>query len=90
MYNKEIINKLLKQKQYHDNMIARYVKYKEFKIDCYFCNTIVNIHNLKQHLKGKNCTEMRNIILLEFPNRLNEFKLKLNELKKNIKYNKLE
>lgn len=89
MVNKIDLDKLLKQKKIHDELINRYRLHKEIKILCPFCNSLTNIWSIKNHLKGINCIDLRNIFLKEKPDMYDQLKIKINNLKKEIKYNKL-
>lgn len=86
MVKNKLIDILLKQKKYHDDLMNKYNKYKEIKIVCPFCNSETNIWSINNHLKGKNCLSLCEIYLKTKPEILDQLKIKINELKKQIKY----
>jgi len=88
MVNKKDIEILLKQKKYHDDLMNKYNRNKEVIIICPFCGSQTNIWSIKLHLKGKNCLSLCDIYLKTKPDMLDQLKIKINDLKKQIKYEK--
>ena len=86
MVNKQELNKLLKQKEYHDKIKEKYYIDKEVKIFCSYCNSLTNLWSLNTHMKGKKCKELKEILIKDKPEMIDQLKLKVNQLKKDLKY----
>ena len=82
------IEKLLKMKEYNERKNQEYKEKAQIKIECPYCFSISNIWSIGTHLNTKRCQEIKNIILKKEPEKEDQFKLKLNELKKKVKYKK--
>ena len=90
MVNKKILDKLLKQKEYHDKIKEKYYTDREVKIYCSFCGSLTNLWSLNNHMKGIKCMELKEILLKDKPEMMDQLKLKVNQLKKDLKYKKDE
>jgi uncharacterized membrane protein YgaE (UPF0421/DUF939 family) len=82
------IENLNKKIENYNKTINKYKKEKEIIVVCPYCGAYTNMWNLNHHLKTKNCLKIKDILLKNKPNIENDFILKLNEIKKDIKYNK--
>ena len=82
------IDKLLKNKKYNEKAMNRYNELSKIKIECPYCKSITDLWCLYMHLKTKKCKILKEIILKTNPEKEDQFKIQLNDIKKKIKYNK--
>lgn len=62
-----------------------YAILKDEITECLYCNALVNLYNMKNHMKGKTCQEMKELYIQaneDKPNIEINYKLYLNKLRK--------